>query len=273
MRPTQLLLVCFMFALSWQIRAQADSTLLSEDKRYLFLTIGSTIINMQDDQMSPVGYSNGIFTGGFGWERLKRNGSWFDFRMNFMAGNIESVYSDRFDNMSGQFYRLDLDFAYLHSINVLHTRWNRFYLGGGFHSMTDGRFMPQLDNSALLYDHFNSFALEVGDRMQFRIGKKRWTYSSRISLPVLSWGARPDYLNLYPFIDPEEDLFSDAFANGKWVSFGDFFRIIWRHELYYPIKGGNVLKLTYDWQYFSANFTEDIKAGSHGIYFSILLNF
>jgi hypothetical protein len=262
-----------LFALSFQICAQSDSIQSEDDKRFLFLFIGSTIINMQDDQMSPVRYSNGVLTGGFGWERLKSSGGWFDLRLNFMAGRLSSVYFDQYGRMTGQYYRFDLDFSYLHSLKVLRTNWNRFYLGGGFHSMTDGRFMEQLDNSALLYDHFNSFAFEFGDRMQFRLGKKKWIYSSRISLPVLSWGTRPDYLNLYPFIDPEDNLFSDAIDNGRWVSFGDFFRIIWRHELYYPIKGDNALKLTYDWQYFSANFTEDIKAGSHGIYISALLNF
>jgi hypothetical protein len=42
--------------------------------------------------------------------------------------------------------------------------------------------------------------------------------------------------------------------------------------LFYPIRGNNQLGISYEWQYYTASFTERIKGASHAILFSLLVN-
>lgn len=238
------------------------------------LSTGLTFQRIKDNAMSPVKYLGTLPTLSFGFLKEKQARRLTELYLPVQYAKIHSRQVKEYATMKGNMFRLDLDYVYLlNTGTITDSAKGQFYIGGSLHTFLDVRYLSQLDNSAILYDNFNSIAISAAYKHSFRLNSKILQHFHRVSVPFLSYGTRPDYMNLYDITDPSNnDLLKDALSHSRICSFGSFSRIIIRNCLFYPIRGRNLLSLTYEWQYFTATFTERIKAGSHSILLSLLVN-
>ena len=91
-----------------------------------------------------------------------------ELRIPIQYSNIHARDFKKYPQMKGPLFRLDVDYVHLRKTNLIRDSINgTFYAGGSFHTMVAFRFMQQLDNSAIIYDYFNSLALSAGYRRHF----------------------------------------------------------------------------------------------------------
>lgn len=241
---------------------------------HLDLGAGLTSHVIKDDAMSPVRYKGVLPTLSLGTIKTKADKKLSEVRLSLQYGNIHAKAANEYPTMKGPLFRLDFDYVHLRQTNLIKdTTYGTFLVGGSFHTLLSFRVMQQLDNSAIIYDYFSSLGISVAYQHEFNWLQKRLTHYHRLSLPVLSVGSRPAYMNVFDFIAPNEnDPIGDAFDRASVRSFGSHVRVIFRNSLFYPIKSNNMIGLTYEWQYYGASFTVPIKSAYHSFVFSLLVN-
>jgi hypothetical protein len=247
---------------------------VGQKSSYLDLGVGLTNHIMQDKAMSPVQYTGVLPTLSFGLLKEKHGRKLIEWHFPLQYGTLQSKSAKEYPSMKGNMFRFDLDYIHLRQTKLIKDPTHgEFFVGGSLHTFLDFRLMPQLDNSAIIYDHFNSIAFSAAYRHAFKLRSKTLKHYHRISIPLLSYGTRPDYMNMFDIIAPKgNDFLADAFSRARFCSFGSFQRLIIKNTLFYPIRGNNQLAVTYEWQTFSASFTEKVKSASHAILFSLLIN-
>jgi hypothetical protein len=259
--------LCFILvALGLRVNAQKDV--------YLDLGVGLTSHIIKDDAMSPVRYTGVLPTLSFGTIKSKVNRKQSEVRLGFQYGNIHAKAFKEHPTMKGQLFRFDLDYAHLRETKVIKDSSSGVvFLGGSFHTLIALRIMPQLDNSAIIYDYFSSLGVSAAYKRSFRWKQKTLSHYHRISIPVLSYGSRPDYMNVFDFIAPNEnDPIADAAEQASFRSFGSLQRLVARNTLFYPIRSNNLIGLTYEWQYYAASFTVPIKSAYHSVMLTLVVH-
>ncbi len=257
-----------LWALFWLHAVQA----IGQKTSYLEFGGGFTYHVIKDDAMSPVRYKGLLPTLSFGILKEKQGKRLTELRLPIQYALITSGDFKKYPTMKANMFRFDIDYVYLRKTTLIKdTLKGTFFLGASLHTFLDVRHLPQLDNSAIVYDNFTSLAISAAYKRSFKVIRKLLTHYHRISLPVLSYGNRPNYLNMYDVTDPEDDLFKYAQRNARMCSFGSFGRIMLRNSLLYPIRGNNQLGISYEWQYYTASFTEQVKGASHALLFSLLV--
>jgi hypothetical protein len=245
-----------------------------QKKVLLDLSAGLTAHVIKDDAMSPVRYNGVLPTLSFAIIKEKKGKRLTELRFPIQYSNIHAKNAQTYPSMKGPLFRFDIDYIYLRHTHIIKdTTKGTLFLGASFHTLLSFRYMKQLDNSAIIYDYFNSLGLSTAYRRSFRFRNKVLTHYHRISIPLLSFGTRPDYLNLYNVIAPKgNDPIADAFSRARIVSLNSLQRLIIRNSLWFPIRSNNLIGLTYEWQYYGASFEVPIKSASHSFMFSLLVN-
>ncbi|QHT70268.1 hypothetical protein GXP67_28265 [Rhodocytophaga rosea] len=271
MKSIYILYTGLCFFIFVQANAQTD---LPEKSTYLELSPGLTYHQVKDDAMSFVRYQGVLPTLSFGIWKEKSDRKLIEWYLPLQFATIRSNNAKGYLPMKATMFRFDLDYVHLRKIFREKELGNKaFYLGASQHTFLDIRYAPQLDNSAIVYDNFHSLGISGAFLRTFQIGNKKVKHYHRISIPVLSFGTRPDYMNTFDLIEPGgNNPIKDAYQRASFHSFGSFQRIIIRNSLFYPIRATNQLGLTYEWQAYSAAFTVPIKAASHTLRFSLLVN-
>jgi hypothetical protein len=259
--------LCFMFVgLAFQAIGQKEI--------HLDLGFALTSHVIKDDAMSPVRYTGLLPTLSGGTFKRKAGKKISELRLNLQYGNIHAKAFKEYPTMKGPLYRLDFDYVHLRQTKLIRdTTKGTFFVGGSFHNMTALRLMPQLDNSAVIYDFFTSIGVSAAYLHSFGWKKKRLKHYHRISIPFLSYASRPEYMNAFDFIAPNgNDPIGEAFKHASIHSLGDHQRVMIRNTLFYPIRANNMIAFTYEWQYYAASFTAPIRSASHAFMFSLLVN-
>ena len=259
--------LCFMFV---GVALQA----LGQKEINLDLSAGLTSHVMKDDAMSPVRYTGVLPTLSIGTIKTKAAKKLSEVRLTLQYGNVHAKAAKEYPTMKGPLFRLDFDYVHLRQTRLIKdTAKGTFFVGGSFHNLMSFRFMPQLDNSAIIYDYFTSLGVSAAYQHSFNWKQKRLRHYHRLSIPFVSYGSRPDYMNTFDFIAPNEnDPIGDAFDRASIRSFGSHQRVMIRNTLFYPIRSRNMIALTYEWQYYAASFTVPIRSAYHSFIFSLLVN-
>jgi hypothetical protein len=240
---------------------------------HLDLGAGLTSHVIKDDAMSPVRYTGVLPTISFGTIKTKANKKLSELRLTLQYSNIQAKAAKEYPTMKGSLFRFDFDYVHLRQTKVIKdTTYGTFFIGGSFHTLLSFRFMPQLDNSAIVYDYFSSLGISAAYQHEFNWLKKRLRHYHRLSIPIVSVGSRPAYMNVFDFIAPNEnDPVGDAFDRASVRSFGSHVRVIFRNSLFCPIRSNNLIGFTYEWQYYGASFTVPVKSAYHSFVFSLLV--
>lgn len=241
---------------------------------HLDLGAGLTSHVIKDDAMSPVRYTGVLPTLSLGTIKTKIDKKLSEARLTLQYSNIHAKAANDYPTMKGPLFRLDFDYVHLRETDLIKdTTFGTFFAGVSFHTLLSFRFMQQLDNSAIIYDYFSSLGISAAYKHEFNWKRKRLMHYHRLSLPVVSYGSRPAYMNVFDFIAPNEnDPIGDAFERASIRSFGSHLRVIFRNSLFYPIKSNNLIGLTYEWQYYGASFTVPIRSAYHAVVFSLLVH-
>ena len=241
---------------------------------HLDLGLGLTGHIIKDDAMSPVRYTGVLPTLSLGTIKTKQKKKLSEVRLTLQYSNIHAKAAKEHPTMKGPLFRFDFDYVHLRETNLIKdTSYGTFFVGGSFHNLLSFRFMQQLDNSAIIYDYFSSLGLSFAYQHEFHWLQKRLRHYHRLSVPFVSVGSRPAYMNVFDFIAPNEnDPIGDAFDRASVRSFGSHTRVIFRNTLFYPIKSNNLIGFTYEWQYYGASFTVPIRSAYHSFVFSLLVH-
>jgi hypothetical protein len=247
---------------------------VAQKEVHLDLGVGLTSHVIKDDAMSPVRYTGVLPTLALGTIKTKANKKLSEVRLTLQYGNIQAKAAKEYPSMKGPLFRLDFDYVHLRQTNLIKdSTYGTFFVGGSFQTFLSFRFMQQLDNSAIIYDYFSSLGVSVAYQHKFNWEQKRLRHYHRLSVPLVSVGSRPAYMNVFNFIAPHEnDPIGDAFDRASVRSFGSNVRVIFRNSLFYPIRSNNLIGFTYEWQYYGASFTVPIRSAYHSFVFSLLVH-
>ncbi len=261
--------LCFCVSL-----AAAGQPTASPPSHHLELSPGLTFHQVKDDALSPVRYRGLLPTLFLGWLKDKPGRKLVEWQLPVQFADLRSRQANAYVSRKATTFRFDLDYVHLRELlPAKETRAGAFYLGGSLHTFLALRYAPQLDNSAIVYDHFYSLAVSSAYRRSFQLGNKTLLHYHRVSLPLLSYGTRPDYMNTFELIEPGgNNPLRDAYRRARVCGFGSFARVMIRNSLFYPIRSGNRLGLTYEWQAYGASFAVPVRAASHTLRFSLLIN-
>jgi hypothetical protein len=225
--------------------AQEDS--IRQSTVHLKFGAGIGYQTLRDAAMSPLLY-NGIQIGGYAGAEWRRATGIFQVDGLFWLGETDSEQSRaRTDN-----YTFAVNGSYLWQLHPAHESQWHCYLGGALTSWGSFRDHASLPNSDYFYDLFFSLGPSGAIEYDFSLLGRDWKLSGQLTVPVLTYGLRPNYsgLNESP---PDDKSFATELEAAQIGSFNILTNVKSRLELVYPLKNGNRFGLLYYWDFYNAN--------------------
>jgi hypothetical protein len=107
--------------------------------------------------------------------------------------------------------------------------------------------------------------------MKFRRRDRQYRLSWQIYMPVAGSVFRPGYVSITNFSAPEESVFNSTILQ---TGVFKYFELSSNIELFYLLHNGNMLKLSYLWEYYQFNpgFNK-VQGALNGVYFSFVFKF
>ena len=252
--------------------AQQDSVLNLPTSRYLTLGIGSRAIQLHDEHMSPLNYYGGAINLQLGaYKRKKR--SLRNFTMDASYTNLGPRKDSREIDPKGAYIRLDLAYAQQQYITSFWKNTTRWYVGGKLKSHSNIRLNPQLDGGFVTFVFANGLFLSSVLEREVKISRRQLTLGWQLDLPVINHTIRPEYLNIYDFVNPENNWVDERVEDSEWRGIGSYSNITSTISLLYPISSGNVLRFSYEWDFYRINSELKATSATHTYVFSFLFRF
>ena len=79
--------------------------------------------------------------------------------------------------------------------------------------------------------------------------------------------------NIYDFVNPENNWVEERLEDSSWNAINRYSNITSTVSILYPIKAGNVLKFSYEWDFYRVSTGLRATRASHTFMFSFLFNF
>ena len=241
-------------------------------QRYFTSSLSVKNIQLRDQHMSPVTYFGSMISPGVGLIKRKEK-SISEFSLNLAIGSIQSKNGSELRPMQGDYFRADIQYSYLKFVRNIFDQRFRWYLGGKFRSHANVRLNEQLDTGFITFIFTNGLSLATALERDITIFNRKMTLFYQLDVPFITHVVRPNYLNIYNYIDPENDWFKERLRDSDWLSVGKFTSISSQLSLGYTIKAGNMIKFTYGWEYYALNNKLKAKNASHDFQMALLFNF
>ncbi len=269
------LLCLFLMTLSksWgQEKVSSDSVLNLPTNRYLTLGLGSTSIRLKDDHMSPLNYYGGTINLNLGAYKRKKQ-SIRTFSLGATYTNTQPRSDSREIDPRSKYFRLDLSYAQQHYVRSFWKDQLRWYVGGKIRSHSNIRINPQLDGGMITFLFANGlFASSVLER-EVRVSSRPLTIGWQLDLPVINHVIRPSYLNIYDFVNPQNDWLEERLEDSKWRGIGSYTNLTSTIYLLYPISSSNVLRFGYEWDFYQVDGVLSATSATNTFLFSLLFHF
>ncbi len=250
----------------------SDSVLNLTPSRYLTLGLGSMAVQLNDEHMSPLNYHGGPMYFQVGaFKRKKKTLRNLTIGANY--GSIGPKEDNREIDPRGQYIRLDLAYAQQYYIRSFWKGTTRWYVGGKIKSHSNVRLNPQLDGAFITFIFTNGFYASSVLEREVKISKRPLTINWQLDLPIVNHTIRPEYLNIYDFVNPENDWVGERLDDSKWRTINSFVNITSIISLLYPISTSNVLRLSYEWDFYHINSELEATSATHTWLFSFLFHF
>jgi hypothetical protein len=243
----------------------------SPKERYGVLGVGTSTYNLQDPTVSPMTYHGSLFSVGFGFEKRKNR----SFSRWSLAGDLGKLHSANATNlrpMQSNVYRADLAFSHNRWLSDETARW-RWFLGGAFRWHNAIRITEQNDTGMISFLIAGSLGASGGVERKFTLLGKNMRFNGLAELPLLSYVIRPSYLNLYNYIDPENNFLQERINDGRLVTINRFPALVSNLSLTCPIAGENQLRLAYEWAFYHYNRPFPATIGRHTVSLQLLIRF
>lgn len=253
--------------------------------KYLVTGFGGSIVKAVDNATSPLmykGFAPATSLHYFVHSEKVIKAFETDFCFGWLKPRTESPWY-QIQNTS---FILNFRFYKLYQLKRIFKEKVNWYLGGEVFINNFYRINYKYGNSAL---NFESYAgLGPITRFEFPFGYKSrkvkiWfmnfnrrdrdlRLSFQASLPLVNFLVRPTYVTVTNFIDP--DLQSAVTSDNIYGGFLIPFSIQTNTELYYILHNQNMLKLSYNWSFFSHNpGYNKVQTATHNFMFSYIFKF
>ena len=261
-----LCLYCSLFTIN--VYGQ-DSPTTKSINRFLYLGTGLTFQNLQDPAVSPMIYAGGPIHFSIGYEKQKQN-LISGIELNADFGALSAANATDLRPMRSSFYRFDLQYTYLRRAFKLKNNKYTIWLGGKYLWHNSIRMTPQNDTGFISFLIANSLKATGVLQRQFTFNQRQITFSYGLDIPLLSHVIRPSYLNLYDYLSPENNWVGERMEESRIYTLNKFPGVNSTFELDYPIAGGNVFRVAYQWEFYHLNTTRRVNYARHLLQFSFL---
>ncbi len=250
MKPfcTFVFLICFLATLSAQNVAEFAR------QKFFTTTIGLTWQTRKDNLFSPLTFSGYGAELHLGSERISEK--WFK-QFDFW-GSINEIQSRVNKGYNSVAYAFRYGIAQTWAKRILpenaHFRW---YVGGSvFHTSSMGYYQNNVNN-LFSYNVPTGIAASTFLTRDMRFFKRNWQLSTQLSIPVLVYNARPNYLG---FVN--ENNFTKDFGI---VTINKLLHIDWRWQIDLPLSNGNRLRAIYRWDYMDDKLSGRLQVGTQSL--------
>lgn len=249
-----------------------DSVLNLPTSRYLTLGLGARTIQLNDEHMSLLNYNGGAINLQLGaYKRKKRTIR--NLTVDAAYTNLGPRDDNREIDPMGAYIRLDLAYAQQHYIKSFWKNTTRWYVGGKLKSHSNIRLNPQLDGGFITFVFANGLFLSSVLEREVKISGRPLTLGWQLDLPVINHTIRPDYLNIYDFVNPENNWVEERVEDSKWRGIGGYTNVTSTLSLLYPLSSTNVLRLSYEWDFYHISSELKATSATHTYTFSFLFHF
>jgi len=276
MLKTTLLIFCacwwMMVAANLPLQAQDSITKNPVRNRYLVMGLGLETQLLNDEHMSPMNYRGAptFLQLGVVKEREKSiSRFWLSPSYGVLRGdNSSDARPLKADNIM-----LTINYQYLRRIGAVGNGKYQLYLGGKAESFSHVRINPQLDNSLFNFTFANGFSASGALTRSVRLLDRDIRFYYQLDLPLFYHTIRPQYLNIYDYVNPEQDWIGERLEDSQVRTITSFQKIHSLLELQYPVQGGNLLTLSYHWDFYHIASEQKAQAATHGIALSFFYKF
>lgn len=287
------LLFCSLFLIqtgfSQETKADKKARKKTERKardKYLSSGLGVVKMSAKDYATSPLLYSGAT---GFGnLEYLIHSDKLIKtFGLSLGSGTLKTDKDDHPNLTRSSATGIYFDFRFLYLMKIMKLADDRvtWYIGPGLDFTNYSRINFKYGNSAYNYEYM--LDLGFASRIEFPFGYKskdckflgmkfhrrdrQYRLSWQLYLPVIGTIYRPGYVTITNFSNPDEPVFN---ANNLSTVVFKFLQISSNVELFYLLHNGNMLKLSYLWEYYQFNpgFNK-VQGALNGVYFSFIFKF
>ncbi|MEM7107866.1 MAG: hypothetical protein AAF519_06545 [Bacteroidota bacterium] len=266
------LLVTLFYTGYGQTNYARDSVLTMPTARYLSLGIGSSYVQLNDEHMSPLTYNGGSVYAELGAFKRKNKTV-----RNLAVGASYISLGAREDNREidprGQYLRLDMGYTQQWYVKSLFNKTVRWYAGGKINSHSNIRLNDQLDGAFITFLFSNGlYASSLMEREVYISGRPA-TVSWQMDLPVVNHLIRPNYLNIYDFVNPESNWVEERLDDSKLRTINAFTNIISTVSLTYPLRTSNALRFSYQWDFYRVSTGLPATSATHKFVFAFLFHY
>jgi len=241
---------------------------IAQKTRYLPFGLGASYQSVQDLGMSPLIYRGAAFNLTFGYIEEKEN---YIDRNQFLL-HVGGMINKHQESFSTTLLRGDYSYLHVRKVTSFYNDNMNYFLGGQLAFAANSRINGRLTNIGFGYDFLQSIGVSNWARYKFQLFERDFTLDANINIPVLTFIMRPNYTSIGDFTNPEANEAKALLDRGKLVSLGKFVRISNLFHLSYYLKNGNAFMLSYNWDFYSYNQVNRVKAAYHAVYFTTLFN-
>lgn len=238
-------------------------------KRYLYLGIGFTGQTLQDPAVSPMIYKGGPINFTLGYEKHKPK-LFSSFQLSGDIGAMQSDNATELRPMRSNVYRVDLQYTYLRRTHFIKNDKYTLWLGGRYLWHNSIRLTPQNDTGFISFLIANSLKASGLLQRDVQFGSKQLSLWYGLDVALLSHLIRPNYLNIFDYLSPENDWVKERLEDSRLYTVNKFPNINSTLSLDYPIAGGNLMRFTYQWEFYHLNTSRRVNYGRHLFLFSFV---
>jgi hypothetical protein len=245
--------------------------------RFWVRSLGFTHSVFRDKSLSPLIYRGKNLHVATGFERRSEKNIQ-QAELNIAPGRAYPDIFPAFTRASILNLRTEIFYFYFHDFNILVRKRIKFLPGLSFNNFLFLKQHNYYTNNQFGYDFSSSLSLGALFVDEFTLFNKRFRTDYRFSMPLVQFIVRPYYVTSIPsgFLgitqnDPESILRSGSIMSGF-----EYIRLNNRFGLEYPLKNGNIIRLSYSWDFIHHNTFDGINrsiGAFHTILFSTGFNF
>ena len=227
----------------------------TEKKHFILSSTAYTYQKVQDDAVSPLRYSGSAITLQTG-HRYESTKTLSQVRLSFSKGLLKA--SNNPDHSSSQMDLIGarISWTYLRKVKTWKEENLRLFLGAEWDNLAFWRQHNRYNNSAQNYDGISALGISGTLQYDFELWKRPFSLEYQASLPLLAYVIRPAYTT--PFLD-------GSFGSREFASLNEFFMLNAELKLSYPLKNGNVLSLSYQWNAYTYTHLNEVQSATHTI--------
>lgn len=269
-----LLILSFFLAVNGFAQYTEDEGGIESPKgylRYLGLGAGATYQVMNDAAISPIVYSR------VGAQpmlsQMKVSTTIFsELQLKASLINLTHQENSKENKVYVKNKRATIDYRFALKMPIESRNFD-IRAGAIVSGMFANKTAPHLIDAYKVYEYAASVGLYGRIIREFSAGDKAAFIIWDLGIPVLANVSRPFYLNREEAADPDNKPISDFLGNSSTGTFGKYFRLASRLSYMYRLENGNIIQLSYQWDYSKIKTINKVYFAEHIVSLLFMFNY